>query len=121
MVAPFAIDGPVNREVFELFVEKVLVPGLEPSDIVVMDNLSSNKGPAARAMIRAAGARLLDLPPYSPDFNPMEKAFAKLKAALRKAAQRTVDELWDTIGRLVDAFTPQACANSFTACGYDAD
>ena len=117
MVAPFAIDGPVNREVFELYVEKVLVPGLEPGDIVVMDN----KGPVGRAMIRAAGARLLDLPPYSPDFNPIEKAFAKLKAALRKVAQRTVDELWDTIGRLVDAFTPKACANSFTACGYDAD
>jgi transposase len=118
---PFVIDGPVNREVFELYVEKVLVPELEPGDIVVMDNLSSHKGPAVRAMIRAAGARLLYLPPYSPDFNPIEKAFAKLKAALRKAAQRTVDELWDTIGRLVDAFTPKKCANYFTACGYDAD
>jgi transposase/transglutaminase-like putative cysteine protease len=107
MVAPFVIDGPANREFFELYVEKVLVPELEPGDIVVMDNPSSHKGPAVRAMIRAAGARLLYLPPYSPDFNPIEKAFAKLKAALRKAAQRTVDELWDTIGRLVDAFTPQ--------------
>jgi transposase len=121
MVAPVVIDGPVNRKIFELYVENVLVLELEPGDIVVMDNLSSHKRPGVRAMIRAAGTRLLYLPPYSADFNPIEKAFAKLKAALRKAAQRTVDELRDTIGRLVDAFTPKECANYFTACGYDAD
>ena len=121
MVAPFVIDGPVNREIFELYVEKILIPDLNPGDIVVMDNLSSHKGPAVQAMIRAAGASLLYLPPYSPDFNPIEKAFAKLKAALRKAAQRTVDGLWDTIGALVDTFTPSECANYFAACGYDAD
>lgn len=120
MVAPFVIDGPVNREVFELYVAKILVPELHPGDVVVMDNLSSHKGPAVRAMIRAAGARLLYLPPYSPDFNPIEKAFSTLKAALRKAAQRTVSWLWDTIGVLVDTFTPGECANYFAACGYDA-
>lgn len=121
MVAPFVIDGPVNREVFELYVEKILIPDLCPGDLVVMDNLSSHKGPAVREMLRAAGARLLYLPPYSPDFNPIEKAFAKLKAALRKAAQRTLHGLWDTIGLLVDSFTPRECANYFAACGYDAD
>jgi transposase len=121
MVAPFVIDGAVNREIFELYVERILVPELRRGDIVVMDNLSSHKGPAVRKMIRGAGARVLYLPPYSPDFNPIEKAFSKLKAALRKAAQRTVDGLWDTIGRLVDTFTPGECANYFAACGYDAD
>ncbi len=120
MVAPFVIDGPVNREVFELYVEKILVPELHPGDVVVMDNLSSHKGPAVHAMLKAAGARLLYLPPYSPDFNPIEKAFSKLKAALRKEAQRTVDGLWNTIGVLVDTFTPTECANYFAACGYDA-
>ena len=120
MVAPFVIDCPVNREVFETYVEKVLAPELRPGDIVVMDNLSSHKGPAVRTMIEAVGARLLYLPPYSPDFNPIEKAFSKLKAGLRKAAQRTVDGLWDTIGSLVDTFAPAECANYFTAAGYDA-
>lgn len=121
MVAPFVIDGPVNREVFELYVEKILVPELEPGDIVVMDNLSSHKGPAVQTMIEATGAQLLFLPPYSPDFNPIEKAFAKLKAKLRKAAQRTVQGLWDTIGLLVHTFTPTECANYFEACGYNAN
>ena len=121
MVAPFVIDRPMNREIFELYMEKILVPELRRGDIVVMDNLSSHKGPAIRAMIRRAGARLLFLPPYSPDFNPIEKAFSKLKAGLRKAAQRTIDGLWDTIGGLVDTFTPHECVNYFAACGYDAD
>jgi transposase len=120
MVAPFVIDAPVNREVFELYVEKILVPELKRGDLVVMDNLSSHKGPAVRALIRAAGARLLYLPPYSPDFNPIEKAFAKLKAGLRKAAQRTVEGLWGAIGGLIDTFTPVECVNYFEACGYDA-
>lgn len=98
----------------------MLVPELRPGDIVVMDNLSSHKGPAVRDMIQAAGARLLYLPPYSPDFNPIENAFAKLKALLRKAAERTVAGLWDAIGRLIDAFTPGECRNFFAAAGYDA-
>ena len=121
MVAPFVIDCAVNREVFEAYVAQVLVPVLKPGDIVVMDNLSSHKGPAVRQMIEAAGASVLYLPPYSPDFNPIEKAFAKLKARLRKAAQRTVDGLWNTIGSLVDSFTPAECRNYFAAAGYDPD
>ena len=89
--------------------------------IVVMDNLSSHKGPAVRAMIEAAEARLLFLPPYSPDFNPIENAFAKLKALLRKVAERTVEGLWSAIGRIVETFSPDECANYFAAAGYDPD
>ncbi len=118
IAAPFVIDGPINRNAFETYVAKVLVPELAPGDVVVMDNLSSHKGPRVRELIEAAGARLLYLPPYSPDFNPIENAFAKLKALLRKAAERTVDELWRTIGRLLSAFTPAECANYFAAAGY---
>ena len=121
MIAPFVLGGPINRDAFEAYVEQVLVPELRPGDIVVMDNLSSHKGAEVRAMIEAAGARLLFLPPYSPDFNPIENAFAKLKALLRKAAERTVDGLWAAIGRLIDTFTPAECANYFSAAGYDPD
>ena len=120
MTAPFVLDGPINREAFETYVERVLVPTLRPGNVVVMDNLSSHKGPKVRAMIEAAGAILLYLPPYSPDFNPIEKAFAKLKACLRKAAQRTVEGLWATIGSLVRTFTPVECTNYFQSAGYDA-
>ena len=120
IVAPFVLDGPINRHAFEIYVERVLVPELRPGDVVVMDNLSSHKGPRVRELIEAAGASLLYLPPYSPDFNPIENAFAKLKALLRKAAERTVDGLWAAIGRLLDAFTPAECANYFAAAGYDA-
>ncbi len=90
MVAPLVIDGPINGEWFEVYVAQVLVPILKPGDVVILDNLSSHKRPAARAMIEAAGARMLFLPPYSPDFNPIEKASSKLKALLRKAVERTV-------------------------------
>ena len=120
MIAPFVLDGPINRRAFETYVEKVLAPELTPGDVVIMDNLSSHKGPRVREMIEAAGARLLYLPPYSPDFNPIENAFAKLKAHLRKAAERTVEGLWGAIGRIVDLYAPQECANYFTAAGYDA-
>ena len=120
IVAPFVLDGPINRNAFEAYVEKVLVPELRPGDIVIMDNLSSHKGPRIRQMIEAAGGSLLYLPPYSPDFNPIENAFAKLKALLRAAAERTVDALWTTIGSLIDRFTPDECANYFAAAGYDA-
>lgn len=119
MIAPFVLDGPINRDAFETYVEKVLVPELEPGDIVIMDNLGSHKGPRTRELIEAAGAHLLFLPPYSPDFNPIEMAFAKLKALLRKAAERTVEGLWQTIGVCIDAFTPDECANYFIAAGYD--
>ena len=121
MVAPMTLDGPINGDWFEAYVRHVLVPALRPSDVVIMDNLSSHKRVSVREMIEAAGARLRFLPPYSPDFNPIELAFAKLKALLRKAAERTIDGLWNAIGRFVDFFTPQECANYFAACGYDAD
>jgi transposase len=119
MVAPLVLDGPINGEAFQAYVDQILVPDLEPGEIVVMDNLGSHKRPGIRQAIEAAGARLLYLPPYSPDFNPIEKAFSKLKALLRKAAERTVDGLWDAIGALLDAFTPKECANYFAAAGYD--
>ena len=120
IVAPFVLDGPINRDAFEIYVTKVLVPELRPGDIVVMDNLSSHKGPRVRKRIEAAGASLRYLPRYSPDFNPIENAFAKLKALLRKAAERTVAALWDAIGSLIDLFTPTECANYFAHAGYDA-
>jgi transposase len=120
LVAPFVLDGPINRAAFETYVAEVLVPELRPGDVVVMDNLSSHKGPQVRALVEQAGGTLLYLPPYSPDFNPIENAFAKLKALLRKAAERTVGGLWAAIGRLVDLFTPRECANYFAAAGYDA-
>lgn len=121
MTSPFVLSGPINRAAFETYVEKVLVPELRPGDIVIMDNLSSHKGPRVRSMIETAGAELLYLPPYSPDFNPIENAFAKLKAMLRRAAERTVEGLWDAIGRIIDTFTPAECANYFAAAGYDPD
>jgi transposase len=121
MVAPMVLDGPINGFLFQDYVEQVLVPELRPGDIVVMDNLGSHKGAGVRAAIEAAGASLLYLPPYSPDFNPIEQAFAKLKAMLRKAAERTLDDLWRSIGRIIDTFTPTECANYFAAAGYDAD
>ena len=112
------LDGPINRNAFETYVERVLVPELRMGDIVVMDNLSSHKGTMTRQTIEAAGATLLYLPPYSPDFNPIENAFAKLKALLRKAAERTIEGLWAAIGRMVDLFTPAECRNYFAAAGY---
>jgi transposase len=119
IVAPMVLDGPINQRAFEAYVEQILVPELKPGDIVIMDNLSSHKSPAVRTAIEAAGAELRFLPPYSPDFNPIENAFAKLKALLRKAAERTIDGLWRTIGTLIDLFTPAECANFFTAAGYE--
>lgn len=112
MVAPMALDGPINGVAFQAYVDQVLVPDLHAGDIVVMDNLGSHKGADVRKAIEAAGATLLYLPPYSPDFNPIEKAFSKLKALLRKAAERTVDGLWNKIGELLQAFTPRECENS---------
>lgn len=121
MVAPMVLDGPINGVAFQAYVEQVLVPELLPGDIVVMDNLGSHKGTGVRAAIEAAGADLLYLPPYSPEFNPIENAFAKLKAMLRKAAVRTVEGLWNAIGRIIGTFTPAECANYFAAAGYDPD
>ena len=121
LTAPMMIDGPMNGPAFLAYVEQVLVPILRPGQIVVMDNLPAHKVPGIRAAIEAAGARLLLLPPYSPDFNPIENAFAKLKALLRKAAERTLDGLWNVIGRIAGTFAPTECANYFTAAGYDPD
>ena len=119
MVAPMVLDGTINGDWFEAYVRHVLVPALRPGDIVVMDNLSSHKRVAARELIEAAGAELRFLPPYSPDFNPIEMAFSKLKALLRKAAERTVERLWHAIGRLIDLITPSESANFFKAAGYE--
>ena len=120
MVAPFVIDSPINRAAFETYVARVLVPELRRGDTVIMDNLSSHKGRRVRVMIEATGATLRYLSPYSPDFNPIENAFAKLKVLLRKVDERTKDGLWRAIGRITDLFTPAECANCFAAAGYDA-
>jgi transposase len=119
MAAPMALDGPINGRSFQAYVDQVLVPELKPGDVVIMDNLGSHKGQGVRAAIEAAGARLLYLPPYSPDFNPIENAFSKLKALLRKAAERSVDGLWDAIARIAALITPTECANFFKAAGYE--
>ena len=111
MIAPWVLDGPMNGDAFTTYVTRVLVPELSPGNVVIMDNLSSHKAPAVRTAIEAAGARILFLPPYSPDFNPIEMAFSKLKAHLRKAAERTIHGLWDAIGRIVDLYSPQECSN----------
>jgi len=116
--APFVLDGPINGEWFLAYVEQVLIPTLSPGDIVVMDNLGSHKGKAVRRAIRTAGAHLIFLPPYSPDLNPIEQVFAKLKALLRKAAERTVEATWRRIGQLLDRFTPAECANYLANSGY---
>ena len=121
IIAPMVLDGPINGVAFQAYVDQVLVPTLRPGDTVIMDNLGSHKGAGVRPAIEAAGADLLYLPPYSPDFNPIENAFAKLKTLLRKEAARTVDTLWSAIGRLIDLITPTECANMFAAAGYDTD
>jgi transposase len=121
IAAPMVLDGPMNGGAFQAYVDQVLVPELRLGDIVIMDNLGSHKGPEVRRAIEAAGASLVYLPPYSPDFNPIENAFAKLKALLRKAAERSVAALWDRIGILLDAFSPAECANYFRAAGYEPD
>lgn len=118
LTAPFVIDGPINGDWFLVYVEKVLAPTLSEDDIVVMDNLASHKVAGVREAIEARGARLLYLPPYSPDLNPIEQAFAKLKAMLRKAAARSIETLWRLIGRLIRRFTPHECANYFANLGY---
>ena len=118
--APFVFDQPINAASFTAWVEEHLCPTLMPGDIVVMDNLSSHKKPAVRAAIRARGARLLFLPPYSPDLNPIEQVFAKLKHLLRKAAERSVETTWRRIGTLLNAFPPHECANYLRNSGYGA-
>jgi transposase len=118
ITAPCVLDGPINGESFAAYVEQILAPTLRPGDIVVMDNLGSHKGDAIRKTIRAAGARLLFLPAYSPDLNPIEQVFAKLKTLLRKAEERTVESVWRRVGALLERFTPSECANYFRNAGY---
>ena len=116
--APCVIDGPINGESFLAYVEQLLVPTLKPGDIVIMDNLGSHKRQAIRRAIRTAGAKLFFLPPYSPDLNPIEQVFAKLKTLLRKAAERTIEATWRRIGHLLGDFTPAECANYLKNAGY---
>ena len=117
--APWLIDGPINGERFRIYVERVLVPTLKPGDIVIMDNLGSHKGKAVRDLIRAAGAKLFFLPKYSPDLNPIEMLFSKLKHLLRKAAKRTNDTICDAIAQILDTVTQQECRNFLSEAGYD--
>jgi transposase len=119
MTAPMLLDGAMHGAAFLAYVEQVLVPTLQSGDVVVMDNLPAHKPAAVRKAIEAAGAELRFLPPYSPDFNPIEMAFSKLKAFLKKTAARTKDDLWDAVARGIDAFTPSECENYFAAAGYD--
>lgn len=116
--APFVFDGPINGRSFLAWVEQCLIPTLRPRDIVVLDNLGSHKNEAVRRAIRAAGAKLIFLPPYSPDLNPIEQVFAKLKTLLRKVDARSVGETWRSIGSLIDVFSPQECANYLVNSGY---
>lgn len=119
ITAPFVYDGAMNGKVFRAYVEQVLVPELTQGNMVIMDNLPAHKAAGVREAIEQAGAELRFLPPYSPDFNPIENAFAKLKALLRARAERTINDLWDAVGCLVDAFKPDECANYFSATGYE--
>ncbi|WP_234836148.1 IS630-like element ISRm10-1 family transposase [Sinorhizobium meliloti] len=121
MTAPFVYDGAMNGNVFLAYVEQVLLPTLQAGDVVVMDNLPAHKTSGVRDAIERAGAKLMFLPPYSPDFNPIENAFSKLKAMLRGRAERKIDALWDAVGALIPRFTPDECANYFRAAGYDPD
>lgn len=119
IVAPFVVDQPMNRAIFTQYVRQYLAPELGAGDIVICDNLSSHKGTEARQIIADKGATLLFLPPYSPDLNPIEMAFAKLKQLLRKAGERTREGLWDRIGQLVDLFPPAECRNYLRHAGYE--
>lgn len=117
MTAPMVLDGPMNGIAFRAWIEQGLAPTLRPGDIVVMDNLPSHKVTGVRELVEATGATLRYLPPYSPDFNPIEQAFSKLKALLRKAAIRSIEALWNAIGRIVNAFPAEECRNYFAHSG----
>lgn len=116
--APWVLDGAMDGQAFKTYLKEVLVPTLSPGDIVVMDNLPAHKVASVREIIEQAGAQLLYLPPYSPDFNPIEQLFAKLKSLLRKAAERTIDDLWKRIGKLLGDFKATECLNYFINAGY---
>ena len=119
MTAPMILDGAMHGVAFLAYVEQVLVPTLQPGDVVIMDNLPAHKPVAIRHAVEATGAQLRFLPPYSPDFNPIEMAFAKFKATLKKAACRTIPDLWATIATAIDTFSPTECKNYFNAAGYE--
>ncbi len=119
--APWGIDGAMNAEMFELYVATQLVPTLRKGDVVILDNLSSHKTPGAAEALRSIGAWFLFLPPYSPDLNPIEMAFSKLKTLIRRAAARTYEQLWAAVGRVCDLFSDDECYNFFKAAGYEAN
>jgi transposase len=118
LTAPMVVDGAINGELFLAYVNQILLPTLKKGDIVVLDNLSSHKVAGVREVIESAGARVVYLPPYSPDLNPIEMAFSKLKTMLRKMKLRTMEELWNKIGKLCDIFTTEECKNYFKHAGY---
>jgi transposase len=119
IIAPLVVDGPMRGEIFRAYVEQMLAPALSPGDVVVLDNLAAHKVAGVEEAIRGVGASLLYLPPYSPDLNPIEQLFAKLKALLRKADARTKEVLWTTIGDLLDSFPAEECRNYIRHCGYE--
>ena len=116
--APFVFDGAINADIFLLYIVTQLIPTLQPGDVVILDNLSSHKGKAVRRALRAAGVHLLFLPPYSPDLNPIEQMFAKLKHLMRRAAERNVEQTWRRIGALLDRFSSEECAHYLVNSGY---
>jgi transposase len=121
LTAPWIIDRPMTKEIFEIYVETQLAPTLEEGDVVVLDNLPSHKSEKAKAILKQRGAWFLFLPPYSPDLNPIEMAFSKLKAHLRRIGARTIDDLWKAVGSICNLYSPDECRNYFTAAGYGSD
>ena len=119
IVAPMLLDGPINGDSFKAYVEQVLAPVIKPGDLVVLDNLSSHKTATVKKALGDNGIRTRYLPPYSPDLNPIENAFSKLKALVKSAEQRTIAGLWETVGQLIDQFSPTECSNYFRHCGYE--
>ena len=121
LTAPWVLNGPMNREAFDIYVETQLAPTLHQGDVVILDNLAAHKSERAAKALKARGAWFLFLPPYSPDLNPIEMAFSKLKAHLRKAGARTIDALWRAVGNICDLFSPEECWNYLNAAGYAPD
>lgn len=121
LTAPWIIDRPMTKEIFETYVETQLAPTLEPGDVVILDNLPGHKSEKAAQLLKQRGAWFLFLPPYSPDLNPIEMAFSKLKAHLRRIGARTIDDLWRAVGSICDLYSPEECRNYFTAAGYAYD
>ena len=121
LVAPSIIDTPMTKAIFEIYVETQLAPTLEDGDVVICDNLASHKSERAKEILKERGAWFLFLPPYSPDLNPIEMAFSKLKAHLSRIGARTIDDLWKAVGSICDVYSPEECQNYFTAAGYGAD